>query len=123
VTLGSAASAKLPITQQACSTGGNTFALTVVDAGQTGHTEQVLAALSASQMANIGATLTAQASAVLPGAQQQTSTGQWPDGRKLQHHALQFTHSHFAVRATVMGSAPETEVVDTFLGGARLTPR
>jgi hypothetical protein len=120
VTLGSAAAAKLPMTQQACTAGGASFALNLVDAGQAENAAQVLAVLSGAQMANISGTLISQAPAAIAGSQRQTITGKWPDGSQLQHHVVQFTYGHWAVRATVMGSALEPEVVDAFFAGLRL---
>jgi hypothetical protein len=119
------AGAPVVLAMQACSAGGQTWALVSADLADPARVTPALLELAAAAAGNIGAEPVAQPLQV-PGATPNAASqrlrldGQRPDGQALRTEVGLFTHGTHVYQATVLGPAAGPEALDSFFGALRV---
>ncbi len=111
-----------------CSAGGLTFGLARIDAGDGARIGPLMQASRDALASNLSAAGRIEAAGVVrvggmtphPDAGRFRVSGSAPDGGRLSAHAMLFVHRNVVYQATVLGPAPEREVVDLFFESIRL---
>jgi hypothetical protein len=115
----------LRMSLHACSAGGRTWGLGVVDVNDPTRVDATLVALRESAAGNLGATAGGSLPLKVPGATPQRASsrvafgGVAPDGRKLLGEAAVFARGTVVVQATVLGEALPADAAETFFAGLR----
>ena len=120
--------ARLPMRLHSCAAGGAVFSLAVVEVGRADRAVALLATLRAGSAANLGGVATPWPAVAVPGAVSAPQGGRarfdghLPDGRAVVEHALFFVDGTRACQAAIVapGTAPASEVLDTFFEAVRL---
>jgi hypothetical protein len=118
----------VPLSLNACSAGGLTFALAVADVGDPSRVSAALAELRATALANVGAGQPETLALAVPGATPNPAsarlrlTGRLPDGKTVEEQVAVFSQGTRVFQATVIGPTLPAEVADTFFDGLRLAP-
>jgi len=113
---------------QACSAGGQTWALAFADVGDPAVLAPALDALRAAAQANLGATDGQTLPLAVPGATPNAASrrvllnGKLPDGKAVQEQVAVFTHGTLVFQATVLGESLPADGVETFFGSLRFSP-
>lgn len=111
-----------------CSTGGLTFGLSRIDAGEAARVAPLLEALREALATNLRATAGVEAGGVAavggmtphPGAGRFRVIGSTPAGAPLRASALIFAHRSVVYQATVIGERFDQEVIESFFDSLRL---
>ena len=112
----------------ACSAGGQTWALAAADMADPARVTPALDMLRASALANLGAAAPAALALQVPGAtpnpesSRVAASGRMPDGAAVQAQVAVFAHGTWVFQATVLGASLPAEGVETFFGSLRLRP-
>jgi hypothetical protein len=118
----------VPLSLNACSADGLTFALAFADVGDPARVSAALAELRATALANVGADAPQVLPLGVPGATPNPASarllaaGRLPDGKAVQEQVAVFSHGTRVFQATVVGARVSAEVADNFFGGLRLAP-
>ncbi len=110
----------------ACSAGGQTWALAAADMADPALVTPALAMLRTSALANLGADAPAALALQVPGATPNpesgrvAASGRLPDGAAVQAQVAVFAHGTWVFQATVLGASLPAEGVQTFFGSLRL---
>jgi hypothetical protein len=126
VTLGGA---KAAMRLASCTAEEMTFGIGYATLAQPAQVDSALAQLRAAASDNIGASATAGAAAWRvtgmtphPLAQRWEVAGHGADGSAVRERVGLFTRGLAVYQATVVGASLQTEAVDTFFGGLKLSP-
>ena len=109
-----------------CSAGGITFALTSLEVVDPGATSAALSELRTTAMANIDGTEVSSLPADVPGMTPNPAAlrvawrGRLPGNGEVSEHTLLFVRALRLYQASVIGSQPPQEAVDTFFAGLKL---
>jgi hypothetical protein len=118
----------LPLSLNACSADGLTFALAFADVGDPSRVSAALAELQAAAQANVGASQPETLALAVPGATPNPASarlrlaGLLPDGKAVEEQVAVFSQGTHVFQATVIGPRLPAEVADTFFDGLRLAP-
>jgi hypothetical protein len=108
-----------------CSAGGSTFALGFVDIADPVRVTPALGELRDVMLANVngaaGRVVPAQVTGMTPNPQalRLATSGRLPDGAPVQAEAMFFVKGLRVYQATVIGTAPAPQVIETFFGGLK----
>lgn len=118
----------VPLSLNACSADGLTFALAFADVGDPSRVSAALAELQAAAQANVGAATRESLALAVPGATPNPAStrmrliGLLPDGKAVEEQVAVFSQGTRVFQATVIGPQLPAEVADTFFDGLRLAP-
>jgi hypothetical protein len=110
----------------ACSTGGHTFGVTVVELAQPQHVAQALLGLRAAMVGNFSASQMQTSPLDVPGMTPQANAtlvalqGVALKGEAVQVNAAVFARGLHVYQATVFGNRLDAEVAQTFFSGLKL---
>jgi hypothetical protein len=118
------AGAKVQMQMLACSAADTTFALAFVDVADPARVGATLADLRATAAGNLqalpqNAPLQIQGMTPNEQAARVTLAGRLPDGSGVQEHAAFFARGLRVYQATVIGTKPAPQAIDTFIGGLK----
>jgi hypothetical protein len=122
------AGSAVPLSLNACSADGLTFALAFADLGDPSRVSAALAELKASALANVGAgqpealVLKVEGATPNPASARLRVAGRLPDGKGVEEQVAVFSQGTRVFQATLIGPQLPAEVADTFFGGLRLAP-
>lgn len=113
---------------QACSAGGQTWALAQADVGDPAQVAGALDELLRSAAANIGTSADEGRVVPVPGATPNPRArrislgGKGAGGAPVRMEVQVFTHGTQVFQATALGPALDADALDTFFGGLRVQP-
>jgi hypothetical protein len=122
------AGAPVRLQLQACSAGGQTWALASADVADPARVGPALVGLRSAALANLGAGGAAELPLNVPGATPQAASGRvqaagrQPDGATVQAQVAVFSHGTWVFQATVLGAQLPADAVDTFFDSLRVAP-
>ncbi len=122
------AGAPVRLLLQACSAGGQTWALAAADVADPGRVGPALEALRSAALANLGAGAPVALPLNVPGAtpnaasSRALASGRLPDGAAVQVQVAVFGYGTWVFQATVLGAQLPADAVDTFFGSLRVAP-
>lgn len=122
------AGAPVRLTLQACSAGGQTWAVAEADIADPARIGAALEELRTSMAANVAAAGVTAWPLAVPGATPQPAAGgaqvdgRLPDGRAVQLRLAVFAHGTRVYQATVLGEQVAPDAAQTFFGSIRVQP-
>lgn len=122
------AGAPVRLLMNACSAGGQTWALAAADVADPARVAPALAELRRAALANVGAAAPQPLALSVPGATPNPASGRFaaggsaPDGKPLQQQVAVFTHGTWVFQATALGEQLPADGVETFFGSLRVVP-
>lgn len=122
------AGAPVVLSLQACSAGGQTWALASADVGDPARVAPALQELLAASAGKLNLAVPAGDAFAPPGSTPQPQArrvrlaASAPDGAPLQLESAVFSHGSWVFQATVLGSKADAEAADSFFASLRAQP-
>ncbi|MEO5695918.1 MAG: hypothetical protein ABIQ60_02150 [Burkholderiaceae bacterium] len=119
------AGSKVQLDMFVCAAEGATFALSLVDEVDPTRIRATLIELREAAVRNVQGAAVRQEPLQIPGmtsnpeAWRLRLSGRLPDGVAIEEHAAFFTHGRRVYQATVIGSRPVPQAVETFFGSLK----